>query len=313
MNEFERIAHYFAPLAKLDGAFGLTDDAALLRVPPECELVLTTDTLHAGVHFFADTQAGLIAKKALRVNLSDLAAMGARPYGYLLNLSLPPGTCEDWLAAFAGGLREDQEAYGLSLLGGDSTATQGPLSITITALGMTEAGGALRRSGAQAGETVYVSGTIGDAAIGLTQDPAYEACNLRYLLPLPRVALAQAIAPHVRACLDISDGLAQDLGHLCRASGVGATIHAQQVPLSPEARRWLAAGGELSALLSGGDDYELLFAAPSQAEAALQELARAQGVALSAIGTLTLTQGEVTIHDAHGQALRFGRSGYQHF
>lgn len=321
MDEFRLIATYFAPLASgVPGARALADDAALLTLPPGKQLVMTTDTMVAGVHFIGNEPPALLAKKLLRVNLSDLAAMGANPYAYLLVMSLPKDTQELWIQDFARGLAEDQSRYGCTLVGGDTTATPGALTLTLTALGWVEAGRALTRSGAAPGDRVYVSGTLGDAALGLEVvqgtrrvTPAQsEFLTARYQLPEPRVALGQALVGLASAAMDISDGLVQDLGHLCRASGVGATIYADQVPLS-EAAAPLERRHALEAALTGGDDYELLFTAPPEKEPALVAVARTSGVVITCIGNIRKGE-DVRVLDADGSsAFNIKTAGYKHF
>lgn len=322
-GEFEIIARFFAPLAaRCPGALGLTDDAAVLEVPPGKALVVTTDTLVAGVHFLPDDPPDLIARKALRVNLSDLAAMGARPAGVLLAAAFPAVTDESWLIRFAGGLGADLAAFDTGLLGGDTVATPGPLTLTITALGFVAAGRALRRSGARPGETVYVSGSLGDAALGLEAlrgglaglDEAARGLLVdRYHLPRPRVELGLRLIGIVGAAMDISDGLCADLCHICRASGLGAVIEAARLPLSPAARRAVEMCPErLAAVLSGGDDYELLFTAPPAAAPALASLADELGLPLTAIGTM-IEGGGVKVLAADGSEITVAEGGYRHF
>jgi thiamine-monophosphate kinase len=321
LGEFERIARYFAPLAA-PGGLGLLDDVALIDGPPGQQYVLKTDAIVEGVHFFAGDPAGQVAQKLLRVNLSDLAAKGAVPVGYLLVTALPATRDERWLEAFAAGLAADQAAYGIGLLGGDSTATSGPVTLSITALGRIAAGRAVLRSGARPGDRVFVSGTLGDAALGLAAlkgelgrlDAASRAFLVaRYRLPQPRLALGQRLVGLARAMMDVSDGLAGDLGHLCKASGVGASIEAARLPLSPAARAAIAAEPpRLMAALAGGDDYELLFAAPPEAESALAALARDAGVPLTMIGQIEGGSG-VRVLDERGAAMSLAVTGYRHF
>lgn len=302
MNEFNWIQTYFAPLAHRDASLALRDDAALFSVPLNHELVVTTDTIHESVHFHAGTSPARIAQKALRVNLSDLAAMGAIPYGYLLNISLPEHTSEAFVAAFCQGLKMDQDAFKLSLLGGDTTASNGPLSITITAFGLVEKGCALKRSGATPDERLYVTGTIGDGYLGLHR--VSDFTNTRYELPEPRLPYAQSLRAIATACLDISDGLIQDAGHLCHASDVGAVIYADTIPFSDDAKQWLAQkGNDIRSLLTGGDDYELLFTASGELPDSIEA---------TEIGLITTEPG-VVILDAHGSEMRFRQTGYQHF
>ena len=252
-GEDRLIATYFRPIATHPGALGLADDAAVIAPPPGCDLVLTTDGVIGGVHFFPDDPADAVARRALRVNLSDLAAKGAAPLGFLMSIGLPAGLPPDWLEAFAKGLREDAAHYRCPLLGGDTDRSPGAVTVYIAALGTVPHGTMVRRAGAREGDLVVVTGTIGDAALGLAlrQDPAAAArwklddamrAHLlsRYLLPQPRNAVAEALRRHASAALDISDGLAGDLAKLTRVSGVGAAIAVERVPLSPAARQVLA-------------------------------------------------------------------------
>ncbi|HVZ15048.1 MAG TPA: thiamine-phosphate kinase, partial [Bauldia sp.] len=311
-GEFALIERYFRPLADNADAFGLTDDAALYRQRPGEDLVLTTDTVAAGIHFFADDPPDAIARKALRVNLSDLAAKGALPYGYLLALALPANWTEAWLRRFAGALAADQKTYGITLIGGDTTKARDGLSITITALGRVPKGEMVLRSGAEPGDVVFVSGTIGDAALGLRIRQGRlklarggKALVDRYLSPQPRVALAPVILRHASAALDVSDGLVGDLGHICDVSGVGAEIRAPAVPLSAAARAALDADPRmLGSILNGGDDYEILEAVPErEADAYVAEAADA-GVPVARIGTILRGKGPPTVVDGRGKAVK---------
>lgn len=288
MDEFSRIATYFAPLAaKAEGAFGLKDDAATLVPPAGEELVITQDTLVEGVHFLPAEPPMQLAQKALRVNLSDLAAKGAAPMGYFLSLSLPPRCDEAWIEAFCRGLAEDQETYGITLMGGDSTASPQTVVVTITAIGSTPR--IIRRAGANAGDRLFVTGTIGDGWLGLHvaqgKLPHDAALLDRHRLPQPRVAFASAIRDHATAALDVSDGLLQDIGHLCDTSGVAITLAVDAVPLSKAAQAHVPDYEALLPLLAGGDDYEIVFTAPPAAEAALLHAAKQAGMRLSAIGS----------------------------
>jgi len=306
MNEFALIAARFKPLASdFPGSLGLSDDAALLDMPPEMQLVVTADTVNEGVHFIGDEDASLIARKALRVNLSDLAAMGAAPWCYFLALAMPGNTEESWIARFAEGLHEDQRRFGIALAGGDTTATCARAHVTITALGLVPKGEALRRRGAQADDRIYVSGTLGDAALGLrclrNQLPRNDFLETRYLLPEPRLALGAQLRGAATACMDVSDGLAQDLGHLCAASGAGAEIWTDRLPLSGAAR---ACAEAAEAALCGGDDYELLFTLPPQAQAP---------AGVTQVGIITQQKG-VRVYTAQGgELLPASLSGYRHF
>lgn len=292
MDEFERIARFLAPLATAAGAYGLRDDVASLSIPAGKQLVITQDTLVETIHFIGDEPPALLARKALRVNLSDLAAKGATPYGYLLSLSLPSRCDEGWVEAFAQGLAADQKTYGLSLLGGDSTGAPEHIALTITALGLAER--TVRRDGAQVGDVLFVTGTIGDGYLGLKAArgdiESHAELLSRYHLPQPRVGFAQAIAAYATASLDVSDGLLQDACHLARESGILLEMRYEDIPLSDAASAYPQ---EHMALLSGGDDYEILFTAPASAEEALQQAAKGAGISLTRIGTCSEGQGVV--------------------
>ena len=325
-TEDRLIARYFRPLATAPGAFGLIDDAATLTPPPGFDLVLKTDAIIASVHFFPDDPAELVAKKALRVNLSDLAAKGAQPAGFLLSLALPDTIGEPWLEAFARGLGADAEAYGCPLLGGDTDRTPGPISISIAAFGLLPHGTIVRRRGAKPGDKVVVTGSIGDAALGLVLRRAPEASRRwhlerrqhdhlidRYLLPQPRNAIAEAIRRHASAAMDVSDGLVGDLGKLCAASGVTADISVGRVPLSDAARKVLASEPPLTeTALTGGDDYEVVASVRPEALGALQAEATAAGVALTEIGEIT-SDAAVRFLNGEGKPVAFKRRSFSHF
>ncbi len=314
-GEFELIARYFRPLAAgRAGALGLADDAALIDVPQGRQLVLTADMLTAGVHFFPDDPPDLIARKALRANLCDLAAMAAKPLAYFLTCAFPKDVEEGWIAGFSAGLARDQAEFGIALMGGDTTATQGPLALSITALGTVVPGQELRRSGAMAGDLIAVSGTIGDSALGLAKlqnrlGPVRGEDFLieRYRLPQPRLALAQELIGVATAGMDISDGLVADLGHIGEASGLGAVMEADRVPLSDPARAALAAEPErLLDLLTGGEDYELLFTLPRSREDELT------GLPVAVIGRME-EGSAVRVLDASGRPMNIARTGFRHF
>ena len=273
-GEDSLIARYFKPLATDPGAFGLTDDAAILKAHGD-DVVVTTDAIVEGVHFLPDDPPETIARKALRVNLSDLAAKGAMPAGFVLTLALP-NPDEAWLKPFAHALGWDAIQFGCPLLGGDTVSTPGPLMISITAFGRVAPGRMVHRHGAKPGDLVVVTGTIGDAALGLDvlkrgaaataladDAAAREMLVGRYRVPQPRTALAKAIRDHAHAAMDVSDGLAGDLAKLCEASGVSAVIEASGIPLSTAAATLLDRGTiGVEAIVSGGDDYEILCAIP---------------------------------------------------
>jgi len=306
--EFGLIARHFRPLAG-PGALDLLDDAAILAPPPGRELIVTVDAMVEGVHFLPDDPPDLIARKLLRVNLSDLAAKGAVPLAYLLTLSARRGVSDTWLEAFAAGLKQDQEYFNISLLGGDTTSTPGPLSLTVTAIGHVAPGATVRRAGAKIGDAIWVSGTIGDGALGLRAirgelDDRDGFLAGRYRLPLPRLGLVDPA--FVRAAMDVSDGLVQDLGHLCRAAGLGATVWAARVPVSVPDPRWL------ETCLTGGDDYELLMIADPVCETALQARAGELGVAVTRIGTIE-TESGIRVLDAASQPMTLASGGWSHF
>jgi thiamine-monophosphate kinase len=311
--EFSLIARHFRPLAG-PGALDLKDDAALLSPPPGRQLVLTTDAMVAGVHFLPDDPPDLIGRKLLRVNLSDLAAKGAEPLAYLMTVSAPKGTPDDWFAGFAAGLAHDQKYYGVTLLGGDTTSTPGPISLSLTIIGHIAPGAAVHRSGARPGDQIWVTGTIGDGALGLAvargrlSDPSGFLVD-RYRLPQPRIGLA--LAGIASAAMDVSDGLVQDLGHICSASSLAADIIASDVPLSLAARS--AGPGWLETCLTGGDDYEVLMAVPPDHGQALQKSAASAGVAVTRIGSFRAGSPEVTVLGPDGQPLPLSNTGWSHF
>ena len=316
------IARYFAPLATHPGALGLTDDAAFITPPPGSEIVLKTDAIIGGVHFFPEDDAATVAQKALRVNLSDLAAKGATPLGYLLSLALPREIGEAWLARFTQGLREDAERYGCPLFGGDTDRTPGPIMISVAMFGSVPAGTMVRRAGAKLGDFVFVSGSIGDAALGLVlrkgvDVPLSEAQRRhlasRYLLPQPRNALAEAVRLNASASMDVSDGLAGDFAKLCRVSRVGAEVDATRVPLSEAARAVIAADPALlKTALSGGDDYEIVCTVPPAKADGFRAAAEAAGVPVSEIGRVVAGEG-ARFRGADGQPLVFDRASFSHF
>ncbi|PWR23714.1 thiamine-phosphate kinase [Zavarzinia compransoris] len=315
MNEFETIARLFLPLTRGEpGAFGLGDDAAVLSPRPGFDLVLTKDAIVAGVHFFPDDPPETIGAKLMRVNLSDLAAKGAVPRAFLLAAAFPPDAGPGWAPAFAAGIGADLEAFGGALIGGDTVSTRGPAFFSLTAIGEVPAGTMIRRRGARAGDLVCVSGTIGDAALHVARKLRGRAVRgeahlaARYLKPEPRLALGQALRGIAHAACDISDGLVADLGHLCTQSGVRAVIEAGLVPLSPAAAASIAADPALvETVLTGGDDYELVFALPPEADVA----ALAAVTPVTVIGRFEPGQG-VELRDPSGLPLQLTRTGWQH-
>jgi thiamine-monophosphate kinase len=326
-REDRLIARYFGPLARHPGAFGLTDDAAVLTPPAGMDLVLKADAIIGGVHFFPDDPAEAVARKALRVNLSDLAAKGAAPAGFLLSLALPEGITEDWLASFAQGLSADADAYRCPLMGGDTDRTPGPITVSIAAIGWVPHGAMVRRHGAKAGDRVFLTGTVGDAALGLRlrRDPeatgrwSLDAAGRdhllsRYLLPQPRNALALALRDHASAAMDVSDGLAGDLAKLCRTSGVSADIEIAKLPLSAGARAALGAEPALiETILAGGDDYEVLAAIPNQKAPSFRRAATQAGVQVTEIGEITAGEGAPRFIDADGKPVVLSRLSFSHF
>lgn len=316
-GEFERIAQHYRPLAAgVPGAFALTDDAAVLTVPPGQDLVITTDTLVEGVHFLPRTPAPDLAWKALAVNVSDLAAMAADPWVYTVALATPPGIDDAWVAGFAGGLATAQAAFGLALAGGDSVRTPGPLTVTITAQGLVPSGAALRRSGAQAGDVVFVSGEVGAGALGLFAcrgdlaglDPSVAAAvAARYLRPVPRTALAAALRGRATSGMDLSDGIAGDAEHIARVSGVALDIDLDRLPFAPAVRSVLAARPDLwSVAAAGGDDYELLLTGPPELATQVPD----GQPPLAAVGTVR--EGSGVRFTRHGSPVT-DLAGWRHF
>jgi thiamine-monophosphate kinase len=326
LDEFAIIARYFAPLATDKAALGLGDDAAILEVARGYELVVTCDMIIEGVHFLPDDPPDAIAHKALAVNLSDLAAKGAEPYAYLLSLALREAS-PPWLESFARGLGALQASAGIALIGGDTSATQGPITLTITALGRVPQGEAVLRRGAKPGDRLYVSGMIGGAHLGLRllQDvnstktwglTPEEGASLieRYQRPEPRIRLASLLRQDAHAAIDISDGLVGDLQKLCAVSGTGAVIEAEWVPLSAGARKACASEPRLfEALITAGDDYEILAAVPEAKAAAFETAAVEREVSVAAIGKIVAGLPDVLVRDGEGRPLTLAHQGYAHF
>ncbi|MFZ3035236.1 MAG: thiamine-phosphate kinase [Parvibaculum sp.] len=322
-DEFSLIEKYFAPLAsKAPGAYALGDDAASFMPTPGMELVMTVDAIVEGVHFLPDDPPHDIARKLLRVNLSDLAAKGARPLGYLLTTAWTRDTTVEWIADFAGGLATDQEKFGIALWGGDTVSTPGPLSFSLTAIGEVRQGAMLRRSGAQLGDDLYVTGTIGDSALGLAvaqgrlSIPLHDAKMLleRYLVPQPRVVFGQALVGLAHGALDVSDGLMADLGHLCACSKLGARVEVARVPVSEGAQECLDVSPIwLETILTGGDDYELLFTASPSAAHHIDSAALQINLRVTRIGKLVDAAEGIAAVDAHGRAFSFKQTGFRHF
>ncbi|TLY81931.1 MAG: thiamine-phosphate kinase [Gammaproteobacteria bacterium] len=318
LTEFELIERYFRDCgaARSDVIAGIGDDAALVAVPPDTELVVATDTLVAGVHFPPGSPAASIGHRALAVNLSDLAAMGARAAWALLALTIPRAE-EAWLAEFAAGLAALARAHGVALVGGDTT--RGPLTVTVQLLGTVPPGAALRRCGGRAGDALFVSGTPGDAAAGLALEErrlAAEPLALaylreRFLRPTPRMALGERLRGHASACIDVSDGLLGDAGKLAQASQTGVEISFAAVPVSEPLVRAVGEEQARTLALTGGDDYELLFAVhPEKVSAMLAELPP-QRWGYTRIGALRAAPGAEVLRE--GTVMQFSHSGYQHF
>ncbi len=322
-GEDDLIARYFRPLATDPGAFGLIDDAALLKQSGD-DLVITTDAIVEGVHFLPDDPPDTIARKALRVNLSDLAAKGATPAGFVLTLALRQAS-DEWLAPFARVLGEDASAFGCPVLGGDTVSTPGPLMISITAFGRVPPGAMVRRDGAKVGDRIAVTGTIGDASLGLQvlrnqiageglDAPSRDFLIQRYRVPQPRSALAVAIRDHASAAMDVSDGLAGDLAKLCAASRVSAAIEMAAVPLSAPARALFAKGyADVEAAVSGGDDYEVLCSIPENRWESFVAAAGKADVQISSIGKVVAGEAAPQFLDAAGKPVTLKRLSYSHF
>lgn len=327
-GEFVIIERYFAPLSRgFPGAYGLRDDAAVITPSVGCELVAKTDAVVGGIDFPPDEPADLVARKALRVNLSDLAAKGAIPLAYMLDLILPPSIDEAWIAAFAAGLAHDQAEYGIHLIGGDMSATPGPVTIAVMAFGEVPTGRIIRRGGARAGDAIFVTGAIGDAALGLgvlrgtlpgLSGELAAVLIDRYRLPQPRAILGPQLIGVATAALDISDGLVADLRHICEASTLSAIIDSPIVPLSEAGRAALAADPKLlNTVLTGGDDYEILFTAAPAAAGTIAELSRSSGVPITQIGRMIAPSAErgceLCVLGPDAQPLTLLSEGWTHF
>jgi thiamine-monophosphate kinase len=325
LDEFDRIKKYFKPLASLErGSLDLRDDAAVLPVGSDSELVISTDALVEGIHYVGDEDASLIAQKSLRTNLSDMAAMGATPWAYTLSLILDPikkCSADQWLDSFVAGLQVDQNEYGVRLIGGDSVVGAGPTVISITIIGKLNNKAPLIRSGALQNDDIYVSGTIGDSAVGLQivtgsldfldlSDQAY--LKNRYYLPQPRVTLGMALVGLASAAMDVSDGLIQDMGHLCSASGLGAIINWPNVPLSRPVMTLLENKSiSISTIINGGDDYELLFTAPSILRMDIEELSKKIEVPVTRIGYMA-EGADVLLMNKENQLISLTGTGFKH-
>ncbi len=326
LGEIALIADYLAPLAAHPGAFGLKDDAALLTGLPKDGLVVTADGLVAGVHFFEDDDPASVAYKALAVNISDLAAKAARPLAYTMTLALTGAPTPEWARRFTAGLAQAQKRFGIALIGGDTVTARGAWWVSITAFGEASARGLVPRGGAKSGDALYVSGTLGDAALGLqlrrnkaafgTQlPPAHREFLLeRYLRPEPRLALAPALAAGASAAMDISDGLALDLSRMCQASQVSAGVWTTAIPLSEAARDIVANDtSAMKMILTGGDDYEILAAIPPERADAFEAASLAGGVPVARIGTVIAGAGAPRFKAADGSEIELPAKGFEHF
>ena len=322
-GEDDLIARYFRPLATDPGAFGLIDDAAILKSSGD-DLVVTTDAIVEGVHFLSSDPPDTIARKALRVNLSDLAAKGAVPAGFVLTLALREAS-DEWLAPFAKALGEDAASFQCPLLGGDTVSTPGPLMISVTAFGRVPADKMVHRGGAKPGERIAITGTIGDAALGLRllkgnltgdglDSDAYESLVERYRVPQPCNAIAMAIRSHASAAMDVSDGLAGDLAKFCAASRVSATINSASIPLSKAARILLDAGQvDIEDIVAGGDDYEVLCSIPENRWGAFTAEAARAGVTVACIGGVAVGDAAPVFVGPNGKPIALKRLSYSHF
>ncbi len=305
----------------------MRDDAALFAPVAGQELVLTCDAIVCGVHFLPDDPPDTVARKALRVNLSDLAAKGAHPAGCLMTLALPEHTTETWLESFAGGLHSDCELFSCPLLGGDTVRTEGPLWVSVFALGSLPQGSMVRREGAEPGDRVLLTGTVGDAVLGLqTLREPYrvagwslsedEASHLlgRYRVPQPRVAMADVVRDCASAAMDVSDGLVGDLTKLCDVSKVSARLELSRIPLSPAAARAAAAQADaMEKLLTGGDDYEILATVAPERMQAFRDGAERAGIAIADIGEIVAGLDAPQVIGEDRRALSFARRSFSHF
>ncbi len=326
-GEFELILDVFAPLAAdAPGSLNLTDDAAIISPSSDQEVVVTADTIVEGVHFRSEDPPETVGVKALAVNLSDLAAMGATPHGYTLSAAWPSKTSATWITDFATGLMAMQKRHHIHLLGGDTVATSGPICVNVTAFGLVEKGSAVRRSGARPGDVLYVTGTLGDAALGLRlltgQAGAHLSTDLqsdliaRYQQPQPRTMFSALVREHATSAIDVSDGLVADIAHLASASHVRIVIRRSAIPLSAAARQIIGDDhAQAVHVWGGGDDYELAFTAPRDWQMGKQ-LAEFSDVAITAIGEVFLADGnagDVILVDENDNAIDIGESGFRHF
>lgn len=319
MNEFEIINEYFLTLTVPNDRLilGIGDDAAIWQPTPGKQSIFTVDTLHVGRHFLPDCPPSSIAHKALAVNLSDCAAMGAKPLGFLLSLSMPQAD-ERWISDFCLGLEGLSAEQGVSLIGGDTT--QGPLSVSITLIGEVEPGQALRRSGAKQGDDIYVSGTLGLPSLGLDvlkhhrylPEVPYDLIVKAYREPTPQVALGQALVGMASSCIDVSDGFAADLGHILTQSHCGARVWVDKLPVALLLKEYAEPEQILPWALSGGDDYQLIFTAPADLRESLQQLSDTLKIPLTRVGQITPGQ-ELICQSANGETMDLEILGWEHF
>tara|TARA_Y100001960_G_scaffold310699_1_gene370491 strand:- start:1403 stop:2398 length:996 start_codon:yes stop_codon:yes gene_type:complete len=327
-SEFDLIKRFFSPLTDgASGAFGLTNDAAVWRPTDGCDAVITTDCLIAGVHFFFEDPPELVGEKLLAVNLSDIAAMGARPSAYTLTAIFSDEINDSWIASFATGLRYAQEKYALDLLGGDTVRTPGPVTLSLTVFGNIEKGSAIPRGGARANDDIYVSGNIGDAALGLQvlrgelfvkSKHDAEFLIQRYRRPQPRLKIGSALVGIASSAIDVSDGLSADLGHVARQSSVDIDINLKDIPLSEAAKECVEAEQEFfDSILGGGDDYELAFSANINQRNAISELRDTLKVKITKIGKAVeardFVNPKVQFLDTVGENIFIKKDGYRHF
>lgn len=325
MDEFDFIATHLAPLAG-PGGLGLKDDAALLKPSLGKELVLTKDTMVEAIHFPQGHYGGDTAEKLLRVNLSDLAAKGATPLGYMLSIAWPKGIDNAYFKGFASGLRDVQDAFDFKLLGGDTTSIDGPMVVSATLIGEVPTGEMVKRGGAEEGDDIWVTGTIGDAYLGLqtvlgqTLEPQPSAEALwhfeeAYYRPEPRLLFRKALRSYASACADISDGFVADAGHVASASNISVTINADKIPLSSQTGIWLSGQADqeaaFKALITAGDDYELVFTARPEQSTLIRQAAKAIGMRVSRVGQVSEGEGITVISD--GQIMPFEKTGHTHF
>jgi thiamine-monophosphate kinase len=319
MHEFDIIKNYFAKLTPPQDQLilGIGDDAAIWRPSPGKDLILTVDTLHVGRHFLSNCPPSTIAHKALAVNLSDCAAMGAKPCGFLLSLSMPEAD-ELWIADFCLGLQALANQHQLALMGGDTT--QGPLSISITLIGEVTPGQALCRSGAKVGDDIYVSGSLGLPRLGLEvlrkhrylPEVAYDEIVKAYREPTAQLALGLALVGIASSCIDISDGLIADLEHIVNESHCGARIIVETLPIAVLLKEYGESEHVMNWALTGGDDYQLIFTAHAEKRAAIQKLSEDLNLPLSRIGQIT-PGSEVICQTAEGETVDIARGGWEHF